>query len=62
MRLFCPKCFRFTDHITHCSCCDMELTVGDEVFKADDGNIYCAFCCGRFELEEPDTWEFERDD
>jgi hypothetical protein len=61
MRLFCPQCFRFTDHIRHCSYCNEPLTVGDEVYKTEDNRIYCNQCCGRFELElpEPDFDEYE---
>lgn len=61
MRLFCPQCFRFTDHIRHCSYCNEPLTVGDEVYKTEDARIYCNQCCGRFELElpEPDFDEYE---
>ena len=60
MRLFCPKCFRFTDHYRHCEYCDAELTVGDEVFITEDGKVYCSQCCGRYELEIPDYDDEDR--
>lgn len=44
-----------------CECCGDEICVGDEAYKVDDSIWYCRYCCGLFEVEEPERdWDFER--
>ena len=47
--------------VTYCTYCDEPLYIGDEAYQAGN-DIYCAQCCGKIEIEEPEKdWDFEID-
>lgn len=45
-----------------CRYCGNDICVGDNAYRVGDDIWYCEYCCGLFEVEEPERdWDFERD-
>lgn len=47
--------------VHRCACCGDKICIGDEAYQVDNGLWYCAYCCGKYEVDEPERdWDFER--